>query len=166
MSSIPNVQVRRATIEDLPKLIELWRQERLTPADLEKRFKEFQVAAAPDGEVLGAVGLQVAGKEGFLHSEVFSRFDLAETLRDQLWQRVQVIARNFGLVRVWTQFATPFWRQTLRPATPEELAKLPAAFAALAQPWLVAQLREESTLPGIDQEFALFREAERERTEK
>jgi len=63
-----NVQVRRATIEDIPQLISLCQQENITPVDLEKRFKEFQVVQGPGGEVLGAIGLQISGNHGRLHS--------------------------------------------------------------------------------------------------
>ena len=45
----PNPQVRRATIEDLPQLVLLWRREGYAVSDLEKRFKEFQVIDAPEG---------------------------------------------------------------------------------------------------------------------
>ena len=68
----PNPQVRRATVEDLPKLVPLWQAEQLPWAGLEKRFKEFQVVEMPDGEVVAAVGLEIAGTEGRLHSEVFA----------------------------------------------------------------------------------------------
>ena len=65
-----NLQVRRATIEDLPKLAALWTAEGLPVGNLEKRFKEFQLVQTEDGaEVLGAVGLQLVGNEGRLHSE-------------------------------------------------------------------------------------------------
>src|SRR5687767_6620537 len=69
--STPQLQVRRATIDDLPKLAPLWREENLDVNDLEKRFKEFQVVEGPGGEIIGALGLQIAGQEGRLHSEVF-----------------------------------------------------------------------------------------------
>ena len=50
----PNQQVRRATVEDLEKLVPLWQQENLPWEDLEKRFKEFQVVEGAGGELLGA----------------------------------------------------------------------------------------------------------------
>jgi N-acetylglutamate synthase-like GNAT family acetyltransferase len=164
----PNPQVRRATIEDLPKLVALWQQENLPWQDLEKRFKEFQVVQASGGEIAGAVGLQVVGAEGQLHSEVFGRAEMADTLREALWERAQVLAKNHGLVRLWTQFATPFWNHSgFRYASADVLAKRPAAFADNGRPWQFLQLRDEAAAPvSIDKEFALFREMERERTDK
>src|SRR5688572_8993095 len=107
--STPQLQVRRATIDDLPKLAPLWREENLDVDDLEKRFKEFQVAEGLSGEVIAALGLQVAGQEGRLHSEVFARPEEADLAREKLWERAQIIANNHGLVRVWTQLTAPFW---------------------------------------------------------
>src|SRR2546429_8212208 len=104
----PNQQVRRATVEDLPKLVPLWQQENLPWQDLEKRFKEFQVVEGQGGEVLGAVGLQISGLEGRLHSEAFAHAEQGDALREKLLGRARIVARYFGLVRLWAQFANPF----------------------------------------------------------
>jgi N-acetylglutamate synthase-like GNAT family acetyltransferase len=162
-----NPQVRRATIEDLPKLVPLWQQELLPTPQLEKRFKEFQVVES-EGEIIGAVGLEIAGTEGRLHSEVFAHPEQADALRELLWERAQIVAQNHGLVRLWTQFATPFWNHSgFRYAGAEPLEKLPAGFGDSPQPWQFLQLRDEAVVPvSIDKEFALFKQMEKERTEK
>ena len=164
----PNPQVRRATIEDLPKLVSLWQAENLATTDLEKRFKEFQVVEGAGGELLAAVGLQVAGTEARLHNEVFAHPEQSDALRELLWERSQVIAKNHGLVRLWTQFATPFWNHSgFRYATGDTLAKLPPAFGGDPHPWQFLQLKEESAAPvSVEKEFAMFREMEKERTDK
>lgn len=163
-----NLQVRRATIEDLPKLTALWQQENLPVQDLEKRFKEFQVVEGTGGELAAAVGLQVAGLEARLHSEVFTHPEQADAMRELLWERAQVVAQNHGLVRLWTQFGTPFWNHSgFRYPAPDVLAKLPPEFGGEPQPWQFLQLKEEVVAPvSLDKEFALFREMEKERTEK
>jgi len=164
----PNLQVRRATIEDLPKLVELWQQENLPAPDLEKRFKEFQVVEDAEGEIAAAVGLQVAGLEARLHSEVFTHPEQADALRELLWERAQVVAQNHGLVRLWTQFSTPFWNHSgFRHPAPDVLAKLPSVFGGDPQPWQFLKIKDEAAAPvSLDKEFALFREMEKERTEK
>lgn len=161
-------QVRRATIEDLPKLVALWQSEGLPVPALEKRFKEFQVATGADGAIVGATGLEIAGLEGRLHSEAFARPEDADALRALFWERFQVMAQNHGLIRIWAQFATPFWTHSgFQPATAAVLAKLPGSFAGDPQPWRVLQLREEpSNVPSIEKEFALFKELEHERTQR
>jgi hypothetical protein len=163
-----NLQVRRATVEDLPTLLPLWREDRLPWQDLENRFKEFQVVQNSEGTVLGGIGLQIVGLEGLLHSEVFAHPEQADLLRDLLWERVQIIAANHGLVRIWTQLSTPFWYQNgLKMPSPETLAKLPAAFGRVDACWLFLQLRDD-TVPAIslDAQFEQFKAAEQEETAK
>src|SRR5213594_3831243 len=88
------LQVRRATVDDIPKLITLWLQENLPCQDLEGRFKEFQVIENGNGGIAAAVGLQISGPEGRLHSEVFEDFGQADNLRGLLWDRLRTVAQN------------------------------------------------------------------------
>src|SRR5882672_10610813 len=141
----PNLQVRRATVEDLPKLVPLWQQENLPWQELEKRFREFQVVEAPGGELLAALGVEIAGVESKLHSEVFAHPEQSDSLRELLWERFQVLAKNFGLVRAWTQLSTPFWTHSgFQSASAEVLPKLPPAFGGGASAWQWFQLKDES----------------------
>lgn len=164
----PNPQVRRATIEDLPGLVPLWQREDLRWESLEKRFKEFQVVQEADGEIVGALGLQVIGNEGRLHSEVFAHHEQADALREVLWERVQVFGKNYGLVRIWCQFSTPFWNHCGFQYPDGALqAKIPGAFAGDPHPWRFIQLKEESSAPiSIEKEFAVFKEMEKQRTDR
>ena len=164
----PNQQVRRATIEDLQKLVLLWQQEGLPWEELEKRFKEFQVIEGEGGELLGAAGLQISGHEGCLHSEAFAHPEQADALREKLWERVRIVAGNFGLVRVWTQFNAPYWNASeFQYASADVLRKLPPGFAADPHPWKFIQLRPDAAAPvALDREFAMFKQAEKERTEQ
>jgi N-acetylglutamate synthase-like GNAT family acetyltransferase len=166
--STPQPQVRRATVDDLPKLASLWREENLPADELEKRFKEFQVVEDENGDVLGAIGLQIADQQGRLHGEVFVHAEQADMLRQKLWERAQILANNFGLVRVWTQLQSPFWHANgFTSAGGDVLAKLPGTFIVDPGPWRFVQLREEvGTRMSLDKEFAMFKEAERERTEQ
>ena len=163
----PSLPARRATIEDLPKLTMLWAQEGLPAEELGKRLQEFQVVDASGGELAGAIGLQIAGHEGRLHSEVFLHPEEAESIRVQLWERVQMISKNHGLVRVWTQLGAPFWSQNgFGIPAPEIAAKLPPVFAGNPAPWSFLQLRDEAAAPSIEKEFAMFREMQKEETER
>lgn len=163
-----NVQVRRATIEDVPGLVALWQQENLPWDNLDKRFKEFQVVLSAEGELLGGIGLLISGLEGMLHSEVFAHPEQADILRELLWQRFQILAKNHGLTRLWTCIFTPFWHQIgFQPATKEIVTRLPAAFANQDGPWFFLQLKDEvGSSISLDKEFALFKEAEKEQTAK
>ena len=163
----PSLPVRRATIEDLQKLTPLWEREGLPAAELGKRLQEFQVVEGPGGELVGALGLQIAGHEGRLHSEAFLNPEQAGSIRAQLWERVQMISKNHGLVRVWTQLGAPFWSQNgFGSPAPELAAKLPPAFGGNPAPWSFLQLRDEAAAPSIEKEFAMFREMQKEETER
>ena len=163
----PSLPARRATIEDLQKLTPLWAREGLPAEELSKRLQEFQVVDGPNGELAGAVGLQIVGHEGRLHSEAFLHAEEAESIRARLWERVQMISKNHGLVRMWTQLVAPFWGQNgFGSPAPEIAAKLPAAFAGDPAPWQFLQLRDEAAAPSIEKEFAMFREMQKEETNR
>jgi N-acetylglutamate synthase-like GNAT family acetyltransferase len=160
--------VRRATLDDLPQLQELWRLEKLPVEVLRDRFTEFQVVADPEGRVVGAVGMQITDKQGRLHSELFPRYELAETLRPLLWERHKKVAQNHGVVRVWTQLTAPYWQTgDFHDASGEELAALPANFAGQGGSWSTVQLREQiAAIDTLEKELAMFREIERAKTDR
>ena len=158
-------QVRRATLEDLPRLMPLWRMEHLPAALLEKRFTEFQVVLAGD-ELIGAVGLQIGSQQGKLHSEVFARPELAEASRPLIWERLQTIAHSHGLSRLWTRLDAPFWRGVGFEAV-EAPGSLPPEFAEDNARWSMLPLRDETAMPTtLDKQFEMFRTMSREETER
>lgn len=162
-----NHRVRRATLDDLVPLRVLWQALNLPVADLEKRLTEFQVVEAPEGKVAGALGLQMLEGQGLIHGEVFADFAIADQLRSLLWERIQSVASNHGLFRLWTCERAPFWSHCgLLPATAEVMAKLPAPWHGREAHWLTLKLREETSATlSVEREFALFMDAEKERTQ-
>lgn len=166
--TMPNVQLRRASVEDLTQLKELWAQENLPSDLLEKRLKEIQIVEDPKGAILGMIGFEIAGNEGRLHHECYSQPEVAEDCRVRLWERAQIQAKNHGLVRIWTQLSDAFWAKCgLAPADDETLKKLPAPFAGEANPWSCIKLRDEKPVDvSVDKEFMMFREAEKEATQR
>lgn len=165
--SASNYRVRRATVDDMAELGPLL-QTTMLPASLEKRFTEFQVAEAPDGSLVGALGLQIAGKHGKIHGESYTDFGLVDILRPLLWQRIQTVAQTQGLIRLWTQETAPFWKQSdFGPVTPEVRQKMPAAFGDTKTDWLTLKLKEDvDDIASLDKEFAVFMEAEKARTQE
>jgi N-acetylglutamate synthase-like GNAT family acetyltransferase len=164
----PEFSVRRATVEDLGGLKLLWERAGLQVLDLERRLTEFQLAVSPTGDLLGAVGLRIAGKDGLLHSEAFSQPERGESLRLLLWERLRNLARNHGMVRMWTLEEAPFWLQAgFAEATSEQLKSLPGALGDAHKRWLALQLKEE-TAPAfsLEHEFELFQQASRVSTEE
>jgi N-acetylglutamate synthase-like GNAT family acetyltransferase len=161
-------RVRRATVDDLPALQKLWAAISLPNADLERRLTEFQVIESDDGQLMGALALEVSGRHGRLHSEAFADFALADNLREQLWARMQSVAENLGLARIWTGEVAPFWKRNgLQPASKEALNKLPAPWQSLPCHWLTLQLRDEAVLEAaLEKKFTFLEAEERRRQEE
>jgi hypothetical protein len=166
--SASNYRVRRATLDDMRDLTALWESMGFAIEDLAKRVTEFQVVESAEGRVIGAVGMQIAERQGLIHSEAFTDFALADPLRPLLWERIQSLAHNHGLHRLWTREAAPFWHQCgLERPEPELLEKLPAMWRGHTSGWLTIKLKEDiEAVLSADKEFAQFMQSERQRTER
>ncbi len=161
-------QTRRATLEDLPQLRALWQGAHLDPADLEKRFTEFQIALNADGEVAGAIGLQMNKLHGLVHSEAFANPNEAAEIRPLLWPRILTVAKNNGLVRLWALPTTIFYREQGMTDIDDALrAKLPEGFGSPMADWVTLKLKEENPGAGsIEKEFEVFAMAQRAESER
>ena len=166
--SASSYRVRRATLEDVSALTELWNTMNFPSAELAKRTTEFQIAEDSVGKLLGALGMQIAEKQGRIHSEAFGDFSLADQLRPMLWERIQSVANNHGLLRLWTDEKAPFWSHCgLAKADAEALQKLPALWRVHGADWLTLKLRDDvAAVMSADKEFAMFMAAEKEKTER
>lgn len=163
--SASNFKVRRATLEDLTALKALWESMRLPAGELEKRLTEFQLVEDAQGKIVGAIGFQILGRQGCLHSEAFSDFSIADEVRPLVWQRLQSLAMNHGVFRVWTRENVPFWtRNGFQPPAGDTLQKLPEAWDRSLTGWLTLQLKDEAVLASADKEFAMFMESEKARS--
>jgi N-acetylglutamate synthase-like GNAT family acetyltransferase len=164
----PAYRVRRATVDDLEGLRGLWRAMHLPETGLERRVTEFQVVESEDGQLHGALGLEITGRQGRMHGEVFLDFALADHLRGLLWQRMLALAQNHMLARLWTQETAPFWKQTgFQAADEAALKKLPAAWGVDPARMLTLALRDEELLEkALEGTFALLKAEELRRTEK
>lgn len=160
-------KVRRATIEDLPALTPLWRSMNLGTAGLDRRLTEFQVATDASGKLVGAIGFQIVGKQGLIHSEGFTDFGVTDTVRPMLWERLQMVAANNGTVRAWTKEVAPFWKQTgLVPPDADALGKLPPVWSDHPGEWLTIKLREDvEEILSMDKEFELFKQSAAQQSE-
>lgn len=165
MSATP-LQARRATLEDLGALKGLWEMMRFPAGELEKQLTDFQVVTDAAGVVVGAIAFQMAQRQGRIHSESFSDFSLAEKARPRLWERIQSLCTNHGIVRLWTLEQAPFWAHTgFQPAPATVLEKLPEQWDRLKPGWQFLQLRDDQALASLDKEFAMFVASEKQRSE-
>ena len=158
-------QARRATLDDLPMLKTLWSSMSFPLGDLEKQLTEFQVVTGEDEQVIGTVGFQMSQKHARIHSEAFGDFGLADYARPALWQRIQTLAANHGLTRLWTHENSPFWsRNGFVQAKEEDFNNMPTGWDRFASGWLTLKLKDEEAIASLDKEFALFVESEKHRS--
>jgi len=158
-------RVRRATVDDLPALKALWESMRIYTADLEKHLTEFQVAVDADGRIVGAIGFQIIQRHGLIHSEGFADFAVADQVRPLWWTRIQSLATNHGIARLWTRENAPFWTHSgLQPAEADALSRLPETWDRTAPGWRTLALKDETALASLDQEFDLFVASEKRRS--
>ena len=164
--SSPKYRVRRATLDDLRPLAALWGTMNFAVDELARRITDFQVVESAQGVLLGATGLAVAERQGRVHSEAFTDFSLADTLRPLVWDRLQAVALNQGLLRLWTREQAPFWSHCgLVKAEAEALEKLPAPWRGLPSAWRTLKLRDDlDAIITADNQFAVFVESERRQT--
>ena len=155
-------QARRATVDDLPRLKQLWALMRLPEGELERQLTDFQVIVDEAGVIVGCAAFQMNQRHARIHSEAFEDFSLADYARPALWSRIQTLATNHGLVRLWTQETSPFWsRNGFQAATEDALEKLPLLWDRLITGWLTIKLKDEEAMTSLDKEFAMFVETER-----
>jgi N-acetylglutamate synthase-like GNAT family acetyltransferase len=160
-------RLRRATLDDLTALADLWRQSQLPVADLESRFTQFQLLESSNGKLIGALGLQIQGLHGNLHTEALAYPDPENELRGLLWDRIQSVAKNHGLARLWTLDPNSFWYEKgFKAASSELLERLPSAFGDPKAPWTTLELRPETALVSMEKDFELFRITQKEETDK
>jgi N-acetylglutamate synthase-like GNAT family acetyltransferase len=164
----PAHRVRRATVDDLPVLQSLWASMHLPTPELERKPTEFQVAEGEGGALLGTVGMEIVERTGRIHSEAFHDFAHSEDLRQSLWERLQSLAANHGLARLWTRETAPFWSKNgFHAPSADELKKLPAAWGADSPGWLTLKLRDEEALEkALEKDFTRFKLEEKRRTEQ
>lgn len=166
--NLPGLRVRRATTDDLPGLKPLWRSMLLPADELEKRLTEFQVAETADSKLLGAIGVQIAGRHARLHSESYVDFGHADAARQLFWERLQTLASNHGVFRLWTQESSPVWSgYGFRSANAAKLASLPQEWQPVRGEWFTLQLKDEEAIAhALDQDLAAFMSLERQNTER
>ena len=159
------LRVRRANTDDFQSLRSLWNSMRLPADELERRLTEFQVIESADGQIAGAIGLEIIRQHARLYSEAYADFSVADEARQLFWERIQTIASHHGVFRLWTQENSPFWsRCGFRIVITESLAQLPEDWKGFEGKWYTLQLKSEAALATLEKELMTFRELERQRT--
>jgi N-acetylglutamate synthase-like GNAT family acetyltransferase len=156
--------VRRANLDDLEGLKQLWERTGMQVMDMERRLTEFQLVSSLDGDLKGVVALHVEGRQALLYGEAFVRPEEEDAYRPMLWERIKTLAKNHGVARVWTREEAPFWHQVagFADAAAEVLQRLPVKFGDPHHRWLTAALRDDAVeAPSWEKEFEMFHQASR-----
>ena len=161
------LQIRRATVDDLPALRTMWLAAQLPAAELENRVTEFHIVES-NGQFAGAIGVQVVRQHARIHSEDYTDFAVADAARQLFWERIQKLAANLGVFRLWTQETSPFWtRWGFQPANAEILARLPDEWKNLEGRWLTIELKNEEAInKALKTQFSGFMDAEKQQTSR
>lgn len=165
----PALSARRATVEDLPALQALWQQADLPWMELERFATEFQVVPAEvPGVLLAAIGLLVEGNDALLHTEAVADPELADELRVTLWNRVQIVARNQGVQRIWTQEDADYWRASgFSKPSPAMLGAATATFVDKSAEWQVFELLDpDKAKHMVDEQMAIWEAARAQEAEE
>jgi N-acetylglutamate synthase-like GNAT family acetyltransferase len=165
----PALRIRRATVDDLDAVKTIWDAMRFSPSDLEKRLTEFQVVVDAAGQVLGAVGIKVSGQHALLYSEGYSDFGIADSARQLFWERIQTLAANVGVFRLWTQERSPYWKNFgFQPPNSEAMNRLPNEWKnEFDGGWLTFQLKNEDVIAAaLEKKFVPFMAGEKSGTKK
>lgn len=162
---MPQLHIRRATVDDLPALKSLWTAAQFPADELESCLTEFQVVEA-GGVFAGALALQILRQHARLHSEDYADFAIADAARELFWERIQNLTANHGVFRIWTQETSPFWTHWgFQPASAETLARLPDEWKYLEGRWLTMELKKEDAInDALNNQFGDFMAAEKKQT--
>jgi N-acetylglutamate synthase-like GNAT family acetyltransferase len=152
-------------VDDLPALKALWLAAQFPAAELENRLTEFHIVES-SGQFAGALAVQIVRQHARLHSEDYTDFSVADAARALFWERIQKLAANLGVFRVWTQETSPFWRHWgFQLANSEALARLPDEWKGLEGHWLTLELKNETAINTVLQnQLAGFMDAEKQQT--
>ncbi len=148
-----DLTARRATLEDIPALKGLWLNAGLPWEQLESFITEFIVVPGADQQLLAAIGLMIEFDDALLHSEALAMETDADNLRASLWQRIQIMTRNQGVHRIWTQEDADYWRTCgfIARSVQEEQAESPS-FLQATEGWTLVKLLDTDRAKALAEE--------------
>ncbi len=132
MKATSEITIERATVAEVPAIAGLLQAAGLPHEDFAPHVAHFLVARN-GGDVIGAVGAEVAGPEALLRSLVVEKAWRGRGLGDELVQRLEAAAQAWGVRRWWllTTTAEAFFLKRGFRLTPR--AEAPAAIATTAE---------------------------------
>jgi hypothetical protein len=68
--------------------------------------------------------------------------DEPDKVRQVLWLRLKIVARNLGAAKLWTLEDAPFWSTVFQQANSDEIAALTAAFQDPEASWWTYEITD------------------------
>lgn len=161
--SSAQLEARRATLDDLSGLRQLWQDSGVSDRSLEKRLTEFQIVEDFTDNIVACAGFQIAARQGFVDYFLCQNPEFRDSAQLLLWERIQALAQNHGLVRLWTQESGVFWsNQGFSEADDTLRSKIPSKFGESPEKWKTLQLRDESVNSlSWEQHLALLQQSQK-----
>jgi len=144
---------RRATVDDLPQLKQLW-EERSYPVDeFERRITDFYLVENKKvRKILAVIGICFLEGAAMVHCELFCDIENQNLYRDMLWSNLKKLARNKGASRLWLQGQVSFWKNKGFEVATEELLMEKPDFPYTEErvPWFFFQLFDAEKIAEAD----------------
>ena len=162
------METRRANVDDIPQLVKFWDTQKAPSKELEKRLTDFQIVHDDKGAVLATLGMRVVEKQGKLYGEYYSSPDQAGVLRKMLWERIERVCKNTGLIRIWCLEPIGPWsgfgfKPIEKPGSP----RLPELLGSASDPWAALTLIHDTDEKIIlEKEFEMFIQSEKNSSEQ
>ena len=89
-------------------------------------------------------------------------------IRPLLWQRILAVAKNNGLIRLWTLPTASFYREHgFKDVDDAQRAKLPESFGNPAVDWVSLKLKDDSQAAvTMEKEFEVFAMGQKEESQR
>jgi hypothetical protein len=119
-----------------------------------------------NGQFAGGIGVQIVRQHVRFYAEDYADFAIADAARKLFWERIQTLAANHGVFRVWTQETSPFWTHWgFQPANAETLERLPDEWKSSEGGWLSLELKNEDAIQSaLKNQFSGFMDEEKKQT--
>jgi len=141
--SLSEFKFRRANLDDLDRLIELWERHDFDPIDLEPRLIEFHIAENEEGVIHAAIGIRNQDRQAMLHHECWSA-EMKPQLRRDLAHHAFSVCEMMQLWKIWTLLDDTHWQEMGFDDVPaEKMDDLPKGFGDWKKPWKAYKLKAD-----------------------
>lgn len=142
-ASLSQYRFRRANIDDVERLRDLWLRHGYDSEGLESRITEFQVALDESDTIVASIGIRNQQRQALFHHECWGAEMTHQVRRDLAAHAIQV-AERFQVWRIWTTMEDVLWSEMgFDPVKPDALEDLPQGFGDWRSGWKAYKLRSD-----------------------